>query len=157
MVNSSLNWLLVSRYLWTVFMVLIIFLIYVLRSWCTVFGRITRLSMLDQRFFWSLYISFEGTHSLASLVEMSAYERQESNGWADQWDKHFDEDVGGPGRKRSKMAKVKAAATNSVERTKSAATVSAQIVKSGTSTSLRWIKDKVQRKKWNLLNYLDIL
>lgn len=78
---------------------------------------------------------------------MSAYERQESNGWADQWDKHFDEDVGGPGRKRSKMAKVKAAATNSVERTKSAATVSAQIVKSGTSTSLRWIKDKVQRKK----------
>lgn len=79
---------------------------------------------------------------------MATYERQESNGWADQWDKHFDEDVGGQGRrKRGKMAMVKAAATNSVERTMSAATVSAQIVKSGTSTSLRWIKDKVQRKK----------
>jgi len=79
---------------------------------------------------------------------MAAYERQESNGWADQWDKHFDEDVGGQGgRKRSRMSKVKAAATNSVEMTMSAATVSAQKVKSGTSTSLRWIKDKVQRKK----------
>ena len=78
---------------------------------------------------------------------MATYERHESNGWEDQWDKHFDE--GGPlgGRKRSKMAKVKAAATTSVERTMTAATVSAHYVKSSTSTSLRWIKDKVQRKK----------
>ncbi|KAG0587887.1 hypothetical protein KC19_2G199100 [Ceratodon purpureus] len=86
-------------------------------------------------------------YSEASVTKMSTYERQDSNGWADQWDKHFDE--GGPpgGRKRSKMAKVKAAATTSVEKTMSAATVSAQKVKSGTSTSLRWIKDKVQRKR----------
>nr|PNR40898.1 hypothetical protein PHYPA_018301 [Physcomitrium patens] len=80
---------------------------------------------------------------------MTTYERQDSNGWADQWDKNFDEDAKGSQgrRKSSKMAKVKAAATNSVERTKSAASVSAQKVMLGTSTSLRWIKDKVQRKK----------
>lgn len=82
---------------------------------------------------------------------MASYERQDSNGlgWADQYDKHFDEDVQGTqgGRKNSKIARVKEAATHSVEKTKSAATVSAQKVKSSTSSSLRWIKEKVHRKK----------
>lgn len=82
---------------------------------------------------------------------MASYERQESNGfgWADQYDKHFDEDVQGTqgGQKNSKMAKVKEAASHSVEKTKTAAAASAQKVKSGTSSSLRWIKEKVHRKK----------
>ncbi|KAG0570272.1 hypothetical protein M758_6G144200 [Ceratodon purpureus] len=81
---------------------------------------------------------------------MATYERQDSNGlgFADQYDKYFDEDVQGSqgGRKNSKMAKVKEAASHSVEKTKSAATASAHKVKSGTSSSLRWIKEKVQRK-----------
>jgi hypothetical protein len=81
---------------------------------------------------------------------MALYERQDSNGfgWADEYDRNFDDDVKGTqgGRKSSKMAKVKNAATHSVEKTKDAAAVSAQKVKSGTSSSLRWIKEKVQRK-----------
>lgn len=81
---------------------------------------------------------------------MASYERQDSSGlgFSDQYDKYFDEDGQGSqgGRKSSKMARVKEAATHSVEKTKSAATASAQKVKSGTSTSLRWIKEKVQRK-----------
>jgi len=84
------------------------------------------------------------------LAEMASYERQDSNGfgWADEYDRNFDEDVQGTqgGRKSSKMAKVKNAATHSVEKTRDAATVSAQKVKSGTSSSLRWIKEKVHRK-----------
>jgi hypothetical protein len=72
----------------------------------------------------------------------------ERSWFSDQYDKYFDEDGQGSqgGRKSSKMARVKEAATHSVEKTKIAATASAQKVKSGTSTSLRWIKEKVQRK-----------
>lgn len=86
-----------------------------------------------------------------TLIKMTTYERQDSNGlgWADEWDRNFDDDVDGTQRRRksSKMEKLKAAASSSVEKTKTAATHSAQKMKSGTSTSLRWVKDKVHRKK----------
>ena len=86
----------------------------------------------------------EGLQQMRHFLGVKPEDLVYSNGlgWEDEYDRYFDEDVQVTRKSSSKMAKVKDAATHSVEKTKSAATK----VKSGTSSSLRWIKEKVHRR-----------
>jgi len=102
------------------------------------------------------------------MASVTPFERQESNGlgWADQWDYKFNDEVARKENRekqkednKQKLAeynkKVKAVASNGMEKTKAAVTVGAQKVMSGTTTSFRWLKEKVQKKNWKIDTYLS--
>jgi hypothetical protein len=76
---------------------------------------------------------------------------QQGLGWADQWDYKYNdtyghEDSRNKAGNKQKMAKVKSAASSSVDKTKTVVTSGAQKVASGTTNGLKWIKGKVQKK-----------